>query len=245
MRGAHDRRGVRAERGLSFGEGPLSALVMNGFTIAFPHGLVNLPAGALRGRREAEIFSIALRKKFPALTKKGPLGKINRMLFISSTEGGMAMITGDAAWLENYAPQLPPLIYECLKKVRAFDFAHAEDGKYPIEGCGVMSLESPSTEPAVMRRVEGHRKFIDVVYLVEGEEWIGALPLHDARGEKEALPDRDLYFYEGADDETKVYMRPGRFAVFFPEDLHRPLCAGAGGVRRIRKAVVKVPVEAL
>lgn len=155
------------------------------------------------------------------------------------------MIAGDTAWLEEYENQLPKKICECLRKVRGFDFDHAEDGKYEIEGCGTMSIESPETEPAVMRRVEGHRKYIDVVYLIRGEEWIGCLPRHDARGEKEALPERDLYFYEGADDETKVYMRPGRFAVFFPEDLHRPLCAGAAGRMTIRKAVVKVPVDAV
>lgn len=155
------------------------------------------------------------------------------------------MIAGDTACLENYRTQLPALIYECLEKVRAFDFAHAEDGAYTIEGCGRMSIESPETEPAVMRRVEGHKKYIDVVYLVEGEEWIGYIPKNAARGEKEAAPDRDLYFFEGADDETHLYLRPGRFAVFFPEDLHRPLCAGPAGVRRIRKAVVKVPVRAL
>lgn len=152
------------------------------------------------------------------------------------------MIAGDTAWLEEYRAQLPERLYKCLEKVKAFDFAHTEDGKYDIEGCGTLSIESPSTEPAVMRRMEGHKKYIDVVYLIDGEEWIGYLPHHDARGEKEAFPERDLYFFEGADEESQLHMLPGRFAVFFPEDLHRPLCAGSSGVRRIRKAVLKVPV---
>lgn len=153
------------------------------------------------------------------------------------------MITGDTKRLEEYRDQLPERIYTCLEKVRAFDFAHAEDGRYEIEGCGTMSVESPETEPAVMRRMEGHKKYIDVVFLIEGEEWIGFLPKWDAKGEKEAYPERDLYFFEGADDETKVFMLPGRFAVFYPSDLHRPLCAGSQGVRKIRKAVVKVPAK--
>lgn len=153
------------------------------------------------------------------------------------------MIAGDTENLEAYRAQLPEKIYACLEKVKAFDFAGAEDGKYEIAGCGTMSLESPETEPAVMRRVEGHKKYIDVVYLVAGEEWIGFLPKWEAKGEKESYPERDLYFFEGAEDETKVYMRPGYFAVFYPSDLHRPLCAGAQGVKTIRKAVVKVPAE--
>lgn len=63
------------------------------------------------------------------------------------------------------------------------------------------------------------QKYIDVVFLIEGEEWIGFLPKWDAKGEKEAYPERDLYFFEGAEDETKVFMLPGRFAVFI-----RPTC---------------------
>lgn len=94
------------------------------------------------------------------------------------------MIAGDTAWLEEYRAQLPERLYKCLEKVKAFDFAHTEDGKYNIEGCGTLSIESPSTEPAVMRRMEGHKKYIDVVYLIDGEEWIGYLPHHDARGRR-------------------------------------------------------------
>lgn len=153
------------------------------------------------------------------------------------------MLAGDTKWLSEYRDQLPDVIYGCLMKVRDFDFAAHEDGKYEIEGAGMMSVESPMTEPAVMRRLEGHLKFIDVVYLIDGEEWIGVLPKHDTGEPKESFPERDLYFFEGTADETKVYMLPGRFMVCFPEDLHRPLCAGTRGCRAIRKAVVKVPVE--
>lgn len=155
------------------------------------------------------------------------------------------MIAGDAARLEEYKSQLPKRIYECLQKVRSFDFAHAEDGKYEIENAGTMSVESPETEPASARLLEGHREYIDVVYLVEGEEWIGCQPAGNGQCEAEAFPDRDLYFYESAAEETKLHMRSGSFAVCFPADLHRPLCAGARGPMTIRKAVVKVPVSAV
>ena len=39
-------------------------------------------------------------------------------------------------------------------------------------------------------------------------------------------------------------MRPGNFAVFFPEDIHRPGCAD-GQSGKIRKIVVKVAVSEL
>ena len=153
------------------------------------------------------------------------------------------MIFGNTEDLKQYKNQLPKGIYKCLKKMRRFDFASAEDGKYEIKGAGVMSVESPMTEPASARRLEGHCLYVDVVYLIEGDEEIGCQPFSDAKEITEKFPERDLYFFEGSDaDETRVHMTPGRFLVCFPEDLHRPLIAGKDGSSKIRKAVLKYPV---
>jgi biofilm protein TabA len=152
------------------------------------------------------------------------------------------MIFGRWEDLEAYRRQLPHDLYECLLKLCAFDFDGKPDGKYEIEGAGTMSVESPMTEPASARKLEGHRRFIDVVLLLRGEEWIGCRPLSDAGKLTEAYADRDLYFFEGAQEETRVHMLPGRFLICFPEDLHRPLCEGKEGPAKIRKAVLKYPV---
>ena len=137
------------------------------------------------------------------------------------------MITGDIKHLEDYKKQLPTFIYECLKEVAAFDFTAVPDGKYKINGCD-MGVESPVTEP----EVEGE------------EEWLGVETIFEAGECIESHPERDLYFYKSSPKgESKVYFETGRFAVFFPEDLHRPLCRGVSGSRQLRKAVVKVPVE--
>ena len=47
--------------------------------------------------------------------------------------------------------------------------------------------------------------------------------------------------YAAAEDEIQLPMKPGMFAVFFPEDIHRP---GMGAPGRIKKAVVKIKVQA-
>lgn len=154
------------------------------------------------------------------------------------------MIVGDIAHLEAYKRQLPSFIYQCLKEVKAFDFASHPDGKYKICGCD-MGVESPCTEPAAERKLEGHKKMIDIQFEVAGEEeWLGVETCFEAGPCIESYPERDLYFYEsGKNGESKVYFTTGRFAIFFPEDLHRPLCQGAKGSCQLRKAVVKVPVE--
>ena len=61
----------------------------------------------------------------------------------------------------------------------------------------------------------------------------------------ESHPDRDLYFFKGRNGETRVHLTPGSFVICLPEDLHRPLCSGPEGPVQLKKAVVKVPVDAL
>jgi len=154
------------------------------------------------------------------------------------------MITGDIHHLEAYEKQLPPFIRQCLSAIRDFDFNSVSDGKYELCGC-TMSVESPATEPEEERKLEGHKKFIDIQFEIKGrEEWIGVESIFDSPRALESYEDRDLYFFEShREKESKVYFTEGRFAVFFPEDLHRPLCQGRKGKEILRKAVMKVPVE--
>ena len=154
------------------------------------------------------------------------------------------MITGDIHHLEAYEKQLPPFIRQCLLAIRDFDFNSVSDGKYELCGC-TMSVESPATEPEEERKLEGHKKFIDIQFEIKGsEEWIGVESIFDSSRALESYEDRDLYFFEShREKESKVYFTEGRFAVFFPEDLHRPLCQGRKGKEILRKAVMKVPVE--
>lgn len=154
------------------------------------------------------------------------------------------MITGDIHHLEAYEKQLPPFIRQCLSAIRDFDFNSVSDGKYELCGC-TMSVESPATEPEKERKLEGHKKFIDIQFEIKGrEEWIGVESIFDSPRALESYEDRDLYFFEShREKESKVYFTEGRFAVFFPEDLHRPLCQGRKGKEILRKAVMKVPVE--
>lgn len=154
------------------------------------------------------------------------------------------MITGDIHHLEAYEKQLPPLIRQCLSAIRDFDFNSVSDGKYELCGC-TMSVESPATEPEEERKLEGHKQFIDIQFEIKGrEEWIGVESIFDSPRALESYEDRDLYFFEShREKESKVYFTEGRFAVFFPEDLHRPLCQGRKGKEILRKAVMKVPVE--
>ena len=129
---------------------------------------------------------------------------------------------------------------------KALDFLTCADleamdaERVEIDGSRVFAFfQRYETKPA-NDRPEAHRDYIDIQYLVSGEEMIGVAPLSSMRREVEAHPDRDIYFYEG--ETAKLPLGSGRFAILFPQDAHAP-CIAAGESRPVRKLVIKVAVD--
>ena len=120
------------------------------------------------------------------------------------------------------------------------DLKSMPDERVEIDGERVFAFfQRYDTLPA-NDRPEAHRKYIDIQYLIEGEELIGIAPLSAMKREVEARPERDIWFYEG--ETVNISIGGGRLAIFFPQDAHAPGIAAAES-RPVRKVVVKVAVE--
>jgi biofilm protein TabA len=112
-------------------------------------------------------------------------------------------------------------------------------GKYQIDGDKIFALvQEYSTVAADEKAFESHRRVLDVQYLVEGEEVIYHSPLDRLQVTTEYQEDDDYALYSGPRDQALI-LRPGFWAVFFPQDAHMPCCA-SGAPAPARKVVVKV-----
>ena len=58
------------------------------------------------------------------------------------------------------------------------------------------------------------------------------------------LEQRDIIFYHHSENESFIEMVPGSYAMFFPQDVHRPGC-NKTKTTPIRKIVVKVALAVL
>lgn len=87
--------------------------------------------------------------------------------------------------------------------------------------------------------LETHDRHIDVQLVLSGVDEMGWKPRADLRSPLPDKPDAraDVAFWT---DEPDVWftVRPGQFAVFFPEDAHLPMTGGAV----MHKVIVKVRV---
>ncbi|MBR5559341.1 MAG: YhcH/YjgK/YiaL family protein [Oscillospiraceae bacterium] len=134
-------------------------------------------------------------------------------------------------------------ISENLKKGLRFlaetDFSTMEDGRYEIDGDKLYFLLLHYDTKVENNTPEAHKKYIDIQYMIEGEELIGVGPLADMTGVVEEKPENDIWFYNGPQDY--LLLRDDRLTVLFPDDAHAPGIAVDEPVN-IRKCVVKVLV---
>jgi biofilm protein TabA len=156
------------------------------------------------------------------------------------------MITGHIACLEDASREYPPAILAALKKLASLDFQSLEDG---VIETGLPSMKftlfHANTDVAEKRMPETHIHNIDIHYLVSGEETLGYQPFSEELVVVDSQQDADNVFYKNhPDHQDMTRLKPGGFAIYFPWDVHMPLCASDAPVK-VRKVVVKVPVSTL
>jgi biofilm protein TabA len=114
-------------------------------------------------------------------------------------------------------------------------------GRHLIEGEHLFAIvDEYTTRPPERCRLEAHRRYHDVQYIVGGAERIGYAPLENVKEVVEHDAEKDVAFFTG--DFDTLTLRPGMFAVFGPRDAHAPQIA-VGASAQVRKVVLKVELD--
>ena len=90
-------------------------------------------------------------------------------------------------------------------------------------------------------RWECHDAYIDLQYVFGGAAETIEYANRDALSGWRKEPEGDIYFSDDGALFLPLKLEPGYFAVFFPQDAHRPAQGNKG--ESSRKAVYKVPVK--
>jgi YhcH/YjgK/YiaL family protein len=120
---------------------------------------------------------------------------------------------------------------------------HAPVGRYEVQGKDIFFVaDEVETKPASEGRFEIHRKYLDIQCVVSGTEYIGYTPLEGLTEVQAYDGDKDIAFYAGTAVHSKAVLRPGLFAIFWPNEPHMP-CRTIETPCRVKKIVVKIRME--
>ena len=146
---------------------------------------------------------------------------------------------------------LPKPLASALRFLKDNDLNAHEPGKFDItlEGVNmILQVLDIQTKPRNELLPEIHRKFIDVQFLCSGGPENAAYYNDDGSNtihEDLLNSPRDICFYEKNPNvrEGLIPLEVGTFAVYFPWDVHVPAIAVDDVPVKIRKIVIKVPLD--
>ncbi|MBQ8295131.1 MAG: YhcH/YjgK/YiaL family protein [Clostridia bacterium] len=138
-------------------------------------------------------------------------------------------------------------LHEKFEKAFAFIKQAVADGlavgKYEIEGADLYaSVQEYNSKLPPEGKFEGHRKYIDIQYIVSGKEVMEVADVAKMTAKTEYNDVKDVEFYEDVSNASKCVVEMGDYCVFFPQDIHKPCMAIDGVSTPVKKIVVKVKI---
>jgi len=116
-------------------------------------------------------------------------------------------------------------------------------GRYEVQGSDLFFVvDEYETKPATDGQFEIHRAYLDIQALVSGTEYIGYTPLDRLIEAQPYDEQKDLAFYQPPPQYSRLALRPGLFAIFWPHEPHMP-CRTVDTPCRVKKIVVKIRME--
>lgn len=129
-------------------------------------------------------------------------------------------------------------IKTALQYLSETDFSGMEPGKYILDGDKVFAMVQEYTTKSLEESVlEAHKEYIDIQFMIEGEECIGFEMLNNQEISEPYHEKEDYWLFRGNPDLIRY--SKGMFAILYPQDLHMPRII-SGEPMPVRKVVIKV-----
>lgn len=128
-----------------------------------------------------------------------------------------------------------------LTAMQTYTPEHFPEGRLELDGGNLFLLfnryDTHSVEGALS---EAHRKHIDVMYMVDGEETIYVKPTAQLNYITQGYSaDADALLAQTDSDAMPVRLTAGSFIVLFPQDAHTPAC-DTDRSHSVKKIIAKV-----
>ena len=116
-----------------------------------------------------------------------------------------------------------------------------KDGRYDIAEGVFANVQSLKTKNKTEKKWEAHKDYIDIQYVIKGEESMGYGILEDFK--KVVVPydkEKDIEFLDG-EKFNYIDVNENDFVIFYPNDVHAPMLSVKEDVG-IKKVIVKIKI---
>jgi biofilm protein TabA len=132
------------------------------------------------------------------------------------------MIVGNIHHLQSW---LPEELRQAIEHVKAHVTDATALGKHDINGNPVLPGFRRHDPAVAERRAEYHARYLDIQIMMKGQEGMTFSTLPHGTPDTDWLADKDIAFLPEGEQEKTVVLSEGDFVVFWPGEVHKPLCA--------------------
>jgi YhcH/YjgK/YiaL family protein len=150
-------------------------------------------------------------------------------------EAGDSMLYGFGANSSKEATLFPPAIQTGLSYACTTDFSAMSLGRHTVDGGNMIVLvQEYTTSLSNPHKVETHVRYVDIHYVLQGEEMIGYSSANVSPVLVDTSAEQDIIYFNAV-DEILAPLKAGMYAVFFPWEIHRPghIAAESSDVRKV------------
>jgi YhcH/YjgK/YiaL family protein len=126
--------------------------------------------------------------------------------------------------IKNYKlyTNLSPRIAQALKIAAETDFTKISEGKHVVDGDNLFYIVQSYKTGPLLEKIEAHRKYIDIQFMVKGSEKIGVDSIKGLKVADPYIEEKDIEFLHLGKNLTYLTVPQGYFAIFWPTDAHMP-----------------------
>ena len=133
-------------------------------------------------------------------------------------------------------------VKKAIKYILEIDKSNLKNGKYKVDDYFYFSVQEYETKEENECRMESHKKYIDIQYIVEGIERIDNAYTKNLKIDVPYNWEDDIIFWKNTQNVMSNILTKGSMAVFYPNNAHRP-CMNAFEKSKVKKIVGKVRIS--
>lgn len=144
-------------------------------------------------------------------------------------------------FIQEIMNNLDERIKEAIDYIKILDLDNIPLGRYDVDDSMYYFVQEYETKNEQECKLESHKKYVDIQYIISGEERFKVASIENLIVAEDYDQDRDVMFWNSSEAMCSFVLTSGGYAVFYPNNAHKP---GMFDETKsiVRKLVVKVRV---
>lgn len=134
-------------------------------------------------------------------------------------------------------------LQEAVAYLKEQDLAAMEVGTYEVDGDFYFMIREYETKEPAVCRLETHKNYIDIQWIISGEEAIDTVNVAGLTVEEAYDADRDVAFWKKPAEMCHIVLSSGSYAILPPSIAHQPGMRAGSLASPVKKCVGKVRVH--